>query len=348
MLLTAARAASDPLKRPIKVGQIGTTHSHAAGKMAAMRKLDKHYAVVGVVEPDAERRRRLQDDSTYHGLPWMTEGQLLDTPGLQAVAVETAVRELVPTAARCVDAGKHVHVDKPAGQSLGEFERLLHAAKKRGLVVQMGYMFRYNPAFQFLFAALDDGWLGDIFEVHGVISKTVDADSRRQLAEYPGGTMFELGCHLIDAVVRVLGKPDKVTPFARRTRAPQDTLADNQLAVFEYPRATATIRSALMEVDGFRRRQFVVCGDQGTVDIKPLEPPHVLLTLAVAQGKFTRGTHEVNLPNAGGRYGGDFIDLARIIRGEKQPDYGPDHDLAVHEAVLLAAGVPLEPVPAAG
>jgi predicted dehydrogenase len=85
--------------------------------------------------------------------------------------------------------------------------------------------------------------------------------------------MFNLGCHLIDVLVIVLGKPEKVTAYVRRTRPQQDNLADNQLAVFEYPKATATVRSSVMEVDGGKRRQFVVCGDKGTVDIKPLEPP---------------------------------------------------------------------------
>jgi predicted dehydrogenase len=204
-------------------------------------------------------------------------------------------------------------------------------------------MFRYNPAFQLLFRVARQGWLGRIFEVHGVISKTVGNQTRRELAEYPGGTMFELGCHLIDALVCLLGKPDHVSPFVRRTRGPEDNLADNQLAVFEYPLATATIRSALIEVDGFRRRQFVVCGDEGTVDIRPLEPPRLTLTLAQARGPYHEGTQEVELPVAEGRYDGDFVDLAAIIRGDKGPDYTPAHDLAVHEAVLRASGVPMKP-----
>lgn len=332
---------NDDAKKRIKIGQIGTTHGHAAGKMSTMRKLKAEFEVVGIVEPDEKRRRSMQDNSAYRGLTWMSEQQLFATPGLQAVAVETAVRELVPTAARCVAAGMHVHLDKPAGESLREFKQLLDNATRQGLVVQMGYMFRYNPAFQFLFRAIQEGWLGDVFELHGVISKTVGAEARRQLAEYPGGTMFELGCHLIDALVIVLGKPDRVTPLVRRTRPHQDTLADNQLAVFEYSTATATIRSALMEVDGFRRRQFVVCGDQGTIAIRPLEPPRLSLTLARRRESFPKGTREVALPTTGGRYDGDFFDLARVIRGEKKASYGPEHDLAVQETVLRASGVAL-------
>ena len=40
--------------KKIRVGQIGTKHGHAAGKMGALRKLDDQYEVVGIVEPDDE------------------------------------------------------------------------------------------------------------------------------------------------------------------------------------------------------------------------------------------------------------------------------------------------------
>lgn len=340
-LATHLSFSAEQRKTKIKVGQIGTKHAHAGGKVATLRKFSDDFEVVGVVEPDKKQRDAVQDSAMYRGLPWMTEEQLLNTAGLQAVAVETEVCDLVPTAARCVAADQHVHLDKPAGESLPAFQKLLDEASRRKRVVQMGYMFRYNPAFQFLFQAVKDGWLGEIFEVHGVISKTVGDATRRQLAEYPGGSMFELGCHLIDPLVTILGKPAKVASLVRRTRSPEDELADNQLAVFEFEKATATIRSALVEVDGGRRRQFIVCGTQGTIEIKPIEPPHLTLTLDRPRGDFQRGTREVELPRLEGRYDGDFADLARVIRGEKQHDWPPAHDLAVHEAILLGSGLPL-------
>jgi predicted dehydrogenase len=272
----------------------------------------------------------------------MTEEQLLNTKGLQAVAVETAMYDLVPTAMRCIKAGMHIHLDKPPGESLSAFKELVAEATRRGLNVQLGYMFRNNPAFQFCFKAVREGWLGDVFEVHGVISKTISARSRKKLSQYAGGTMYNLGCHLIDALITVLGKPKKVTAYVRRTRPRQDDLADNQLAVFEYAQATATIRSAVMEVEGGKRRQFVVCGDQGTVDIRPLEPPQLKLALSGPRGEYKKGYQEVKLPAMPGRYDDQLIEFARLIRGEIKSDYTPAHDLSVHEAVLRASGLALD------
>ena len=49
----------------------------------------------------------------------------------------------------------------------------LDAAQKKKLLVQMGYMYRYNPAVVLLRQMLDRGWLGEPFEVHTVMSKVV-------------------------------------------------------------------------------------------------------------------------------------------------------------------------------
>jgi predicted dehydrogenase len=327
---------------PIKVGQIGTKHAHANGHFRTLLKYPRHFEVVGVVEPDPEQREREGSEKPYAGQRWLTEEQLLATPGLQAVAVETEVRDLLPTAQRCLDAGMHVHLDKPAGESFPALERLHATAAAKGLTVQMGYMYRYNPAFRFVFQAVADGWLGRIFEIHGVMSKTIGAESRRGLAEYPGGSMFELGCHLIDPLLHIMGPPDRVTGFPRRTRPEQDDLVDNGLAVLEYPRATATVRSAVVEVEGGQRRQFVVCGDQGTIVIRPLEPPRLELTLREPRGELEKGTQVVDLPEAPGRYDGTWLDFARVIRGEKPHDFSHEHDLAVQRVLLTACRLSLE------
>lgn len=323
----------------VKVGQIGVGHAHASGKMSTLRKLADDYEVVGVVEPDAARRRAWEGHAIYRGLRWMTEEQLLGTTGLQAVAVETAVCDLVPTALRCVEAGMHLHLDKPGGESLEQFRRLLGEANRRKLCVQMGYMFRNNPAFQLCFRAVREGWLGPISEVHGVMSKMSAAGERKPLLPYRGGVMFELGCHLIDALVAVMGPPGKVVPFTRRTRPEMDALADSQLAVFDYPRATATIRSTVVEVGGMERRQFVVVGEEGTLEIRPLEPPRLVATLARARGPLKAGRQEVELPKMPGRYDAQLVELAQIIRHQREHPYPPAHDLAVQEATLLASGL---------
>jgi predicted dehydrogenase len=326
----------------IRIGQIGTKHAHASGKMAAMRGLRDLFEVVGVVEPDAARRQAMSGTDPYRDLPWMTQDELLGTDGLAAVAVETAVADLVPTAMSCLRAGKHIHLDKPGGASMSAYRQLRREADQRGLTVQMGYMLRYNPAFQLLFQMVSDGWLGEITELTAAMGKQANDSMRRELSEFSGGGMFELSGHIIDAMVTVLGKPDRVTAHNRRSYPEKDSFADNQLAVFDYSRAIATIRCNHLDPFGFPRRHFDVAGERGVFRINPLEPPKVTLALDRPRGKFNKGFQEVELPKRPGRYDDEFRDLANVIRGEKKLAWDSAHDLAVHEALLLGSGMPVD------
>ena len=342
---SAAWAASTPApgiaraKPWLRIGQIGTGHAHADGKLAALRR-SPDFDVVGVVEPDDQLRRAAEKRKDYQGIRWMTEEELLNTPGLRAVAVETEVKDLLAVGTRCVQAGLHLHLDKPAGESLAAFKRLLDEATRRQLTVQLGYMFRYNPAFQLCFQAAREGWLGRVFSIEAAMSKASPAAERAKLLPYRGGTMFELGCHVIDAAVTLLGKPTHVTAHARHAGAYPDTLLDHQIATLEYDHALVTVRSALIEVSGNARRQFTVCGDAGTLEIRPLEPPAVRLTLAQARGDYKKGAQDVKVASRP-RYEADFADLAQVIRGEEPFAWKPAHDLAVQETILRASGLPV-------
>ncbi len=331
--LLADEAKSAPR---IKVGQIGLTHAHASKLDIYVKSPD--YEVVGIVEPNEKLRAAYQRKPGYESVKWMTRDELLNASGLQAVLVETEVKDLLDNAEACIDAGKHIHLDKPAGESLSHLKRIQEKAAKQNLMIQMGYMFRYNPGVVLLRKLLAEGWLGDIFEVHAVMSKVVDPKSRVGLARYPGGIMFELGGHVMDLVVGVLGKPDKVTGFNRHTSKLDDGLVDNMLAVLEYPKATGTVKSTAVEVEGSARRQLTVCGTEGTLHIQPLDDPSVKLALSKPRGEYKAGYQDIALPKYV-RYVDDAADMARVIRGEQKFAFSPAHDLAVQTALLEACGL---------
>ena len=333
---TAARTRGAAALPPIRIGQIGVGHAHAT-KLAVYRA-SPDYEVVGIVEPNAERRARAEQQPAFHGLPWMTQAELLETPGLDAVLVETEVRDSLVAAEAVIAAGKHLHLDKPAGESLPLFERILTAADRQGLMVQLGYMYRYSPAVIMLREFLHQGWLGEVFEVHAVMSKVVPAADRHGLAAYPGGIMFELGCHVLDLVIGILGEPDQVSGVTRQVLT-ADTLRDNMLAVLEYPKAIATVKSSAVEVEGFARRQLTVCGTEGTFHIQPLDSPSARIALAQPREGFKAGLQEVRYPKFP-RYTADAADIARVIRGEKQDDFPTRHELAVQRTLLAACGSP--------
>lgn len=268
---------SDPPK--VRVGVIGTSHAHGPAKTATVRELADSFDLVGVVEPSASRRHVCQSLPEFANVRWLNEDELFATADLQAVIIETDFADLLPAATRGVAHGFHVHLDKPPGKSVDALAELLTAASQRNVHVQMGYMLRYNPAFELCFRAAREGWLGRIFELNATMSTVRPAVRRKELGEPRGGAMFDLGCHLIDSAVTVLGPPHNVTPFGRSLYSQQDNVVDNQLAVLEYADAIATVRATFVEPHAGDRRQFVVCGEHGTLEIRPLEPPSVQLTL---------------------------------------------------------------------
>lgn len=336
--LHAQQPDDSKAQKPIRVGQIGVGHAHAS-KLSAY--LDSpEYEVVGIVEADQGLRGQAESRAPFRDCTWMSEEQLLGTPDLQVVLVETRVRDLLSTAARCIAAGKHIHLDKPAGTSLPAFTSLLRQAEQQQLMVQLGYMYRFNPAIVLLRQLIEAGAMGHVFEAHAVMSKVVAAEARQEHAEFSGGMMFELGCHLIDLMVGLLGVPERITPYAQHAADVDDPLVDNMLAVFEYPRTLATVKTSAMEVEGFSRRHLVVCGTKGTMHIQPLDSPSARLTLSEPHGGYAAGTHELNFPKFT-RYVADAADMAQILRGEKLDDFGYAHELAVQTAVLQASRMPL-------
>jgi UDP-N-acetylglucosamine 3-dehydrogenase len=78
----------------------------------------------------------------------------------------------VPTQAHCqvamdaLEAGCHVLVEKPIATTIEEAERLIERAAELGKVLAVGHIERYNPAIIELKRRLDDGELGQIFQIH--------------------------------------------------------------------------------------------------------------------------------------------------------------------------------------
>ncbi len=316
----------------LRIGQIGTEHAHAAGKMEAMRTLKSLYEVVGIAGASEPK------DKAYEKLPRLSEDELLALPDLKAVAVETRVEDSCKTALKVIRAGKHVHLDKPGALEHEEFKVMRLEAARRGLVVQMGYMLRYNPAVVAVVEAFRNGWLGEILEIDAMMGKLADPATRQKIGALAGGGMFELGCHLIDTVVTLLGKPSAVHAFSTPTH-PADGVKDNQLAVLEYPKATATIRCDHADQAGGPRRRLMVAGTKGCIEIRPLESGQFTAWFAAAAGPYKKGEQQMQLKVPKGRYDAEFADLAKVIRGSKQLAWDANHDIAVHETALRAAGV---------
>lgn len=324
----------------IRIGQIGTAHVHAAGKAAALRQASG-VEFVGVYEPNPEIRAAKLRDRAWSEIPWLDSAEaLLGDSSIQAVFIETHPLENLRWVRRAIQAGKNVHCDKAPGSSLAELRELVRIAAEQKLIFQQGYQFRYNRGLAFALRAAQDGLIGRPFHIRARIP--IDLEDyeklRPEIEPCPGGMFYYLGSHMVDLVCATLGRPSRVTSFLRGDGESARPYVDNAIAVFEFPRATAVIETSAMETRAFAHRRFELFGTEGSVIVEPFEPPNVLLALRQERDGYVSGWQPVEVGNVP-RYVEDIAELVSCILGEQRPQFTPEHDLIVHEALLKACGV---------
>lgn len=321
---------AQPAPRRLKAGFLGIGHSHFRGKLRVVEQ-SVDFELVGLCEEDAAVRARGPG-----GARWLTREELFAEA--EVILVESAVADHARHAEAALRAGKHVHVEKPPARTLEALRQLLRLAADQRLVLQVGYMWRYHPGINAALEATRQGWLGEVFLVRATMNTWIDAEERRRWAEFPGGAMFEQGCHLIDPLVRLLGRPAKVTPFLRHSGPPADGLADNTVAVFEFDRAMGIVTCAPLQPNAGRHRLFEVIGTNGLARVQPLEPPVLTLDLAQAAGPYAAGPQEVPLP-AYTRYVDELAALAAAVREPRPLPTTAEDEVNVQEALLRASGM---------
>lgn len=323
----------------IRIAQYGTKHAHAAGTLSAMLG-NGDIEVTGVFEPDSERRLQLVEagDKPWSEVDWYDDSsEFLDDPTISAVASEGGNAESLDHTDAIIDSGKHALYDKPAGEDYARFESIVARAKAKSLLVQMGYMFRYHDGFERIVDWAKSGLLGDLFSIRAHISTHIPDPYRASLGQFSGGVYYDLAGHMIDQIVYLLGRPEKVTAFMQRVGKSSVDIVDNTLSVFEYDGALAFLDIAAMEAPPMARR-FEVYGTEGSAILEPFEPADTIrLCLLKPGANFPSGVSHLKL-EARARYVMSLEAFVSDLRGEKKPDRTLDHELLVQETLLRATG----------
>ncbi|MBQ4323773.1 MAG: Gfo/Idh/MocA family oxidoreductase [Clostridia bacterium] len=330
--------------KPIRIAQIGVnTHSHGPQIFHMLKTHPQCFEIAGYVLPEKERERLPEKMKHFDGYPELTLEQVLNDPTIEAVTVETDEIYLTKYAKLAAEAGKHIHMEKPGGADLAEFEALLDTVRAKGTVFHMGYMYRYNPTIRDLIRRVKAGELGEIVSVEAQMSCYHPLWVRQWLKELPGGMMFFLGCHLTDLILQLQGLPQRVIPLNKATGYEGITEScDFGMAVFEYKNGVSFAKTTDIERGGFLRRQLVVTGTEGTVEIRPLEvgpeagqyceKREVTDSAWSADGEFVRS--EVQ-----GRYDLMMESFASYVRGEQENPYSLDYELDVYKTILKTCEV---------
>lgn len=335
----------------IKVAQIGIGHDHSSAAFQSMLRQKDIYELIGFCVCEGEEAQFEKRKEEFTGAPRLTVEEILSDKSLDGVVIECNEVILTKYALLALEQGFHVYMDKPGSESPEDFERMIHLAKDTDRVLLLGYMYRYNPAVISAMKKIKNGELGKIYSVEAHMDCLHNAEKRQWMGTFRGGMMFFLGCHLIDMIVQIQGIPEEVIPLNMTTGFDGVTGNDYGMAVFKYPSGISFAKTCAAEPGGFRRRQLVICGEKGTIEIKPFEK--YIGASGSDQNQVTGvvETYAEDCWKNGWNYTGDYsesepfnrydammADFAAVVRGDKANDYSYEYELQLHRILLAACG----------
>ena len=175
-----------------------------------MDRLEDRLEVAAAVDTDRARARDLSDRlggrpkvaTDYHDVLDDVDAALLVLPHHLHAEVSLA----------CLGAGKHVLVEKPMANTEADCLRMIETAERTGKVLMVGYLMRYHPLALEFKKAVDSGRWGKPFQISMWTEQTTNRGPDHwssRAATLGGGQLFSHGCHYIDLLLWMLGRPLK-------------------------------------------------------------------------------------------------------------------------------------------
>jgi scyllo-inositol 2-dehydrogenase (NADP+) len=202
--------------------------------------------------------------------------ELLALNSIQLVVISTPNQTHFPLAKRCLEAGKHVVVDKPFTTTVAEAIELLKLAKQKNLILSVYHNRRFDADFQALRETVAAGQLGGVLRFESTYDRYRPLSKPGAWREKPGpgsGVLFDLAPHLLDQAFTLLGTPQALAADVRIERVGFST--DDAFDIFlYYPDGVRALLRATM-MSAVPRPRLVVLGEKGSYlkrEFDPLEP----------------------------------------------------------------------------
>lgn len=165
----------------------------------------------------------------------------------------------------CLQAGKHVLLEKPFTGCLEKAESLMRLAKEREVVLMVGHLLRYHPAFLKIAEWVHTGKLGEIFFIE---------TSRKNLGKIlpHEGVHWDLAPHDVSLVLHLMGRKQPIKVFATGKSYMAKPHLDVCDIYLEYPSNHVSVHLSRLHRE--KEQKLVVTGSKGAAvfdDVKPWE-----------------------------------------------------------------------------
>lgn len=173
--------------------------------------------LVGCMARSFDRAKAFRDEFAINDA-YDDIDRFLANNDIGAVYIGTPSANHYEHALRCIDAGKHVLVDKPLATNGADAQRIVDAAASRGATLGVLHQQRFHPAVQQLLELVTSGTLGRLLVVRLQIAMWLRLPDnwRFNSAQSGGGALMDLGPHAIDVLLKLLGRPCRVDAHTAR------------------------------------------------------------------------------------------------------------------------------------
>jgi predicted dehydrogenase len=188
----------------IRWGVLGVARIASAKVIPAMQRAAR-CEVVAIASRDSARASQAAAELTIPRAYGSYDALLAD-PNVDAVYIPLPNHLHVPWTTRAAEAGKHVLCEKPIALSAAEARTLLDVRDRTGVRIQEAFMVRTHPQWVRAKTLADAGDLGEVRAMSGFFSYyNVDPANVRNVAEWGGGGLLDIGCYLVNAARFIFG-----------------------------------------------------------------------------------------------------------------------------------------------
>lgn len=217
----------------------------ATEKVIPAMQLGEYSEVVAIASRDLAKARaaaaRLRIPKAYGSYE-----ELLSDPEVDVVYNPLPNHLHVPWSTRAAEAGKHVLCEKPIGLDAKEAERLVAVRDSTGLKIQEAFMVHTHPQWTTAVDLIRDGRIGEVRSIVGAFSFLLtDPTNVRNVAEWGGGGLLDLGCYLVHTARWMLGREPRrvMAAIDRDPRTRVDRLASMILEFAPAPGASDAVHA---------------------------------------------------------------------------------------------------------
>jgi predicted dehydrogenase len=226
--------------------------------------------VAGIASRDLDKARRAAADLNIPKAYGSYE-ELLADPEIEAVYNPLPNHLHVPWSIRAAEAGKHVLCEKPVSLSVAECRTLIAARDRTGVKIGEAFMVRTHPQWLRAREIARSGEIGDLRAVLTAFSYfNRDAANIRNVAEWGGGALMDIGCYPIQ-ISRFLFGQEPLRVVGRLERDPEFGTDRLSSALLDFP-SGQSVFTCSTQLAPYQRVQ--IFGTRGRVEVEiPFNAP---------------------------------------------------------------------------